>query len=438
MSRLFTDPVAQVVIKDIESSNEWKWGSPEFPFLTSVSFTHQEQSINAFSIGIDMPYELGIGYLDRDESPFKLNNIVKARIGYATGGWTNWEAGFLRDGAAGLSVTPDGISGTLEVSWTGTEVAGYTVSKSLLDEAGMDVEKLLELIALKLGLEVEFSESSLNYIGPWNQVLEETIEDHRRFINGLESKTYMGALDDICKRSNIVYRMGYKSGKRMMFFYSEEDRMGGTAADDSVRKYVVRGILDEDRNQYPCYELKPQADQMSWTTRSATGAASGVVAKGIDTSTGEDVDVEVLPQQHEFSIDGYIVHTEPQDIKYTDPNGVELIADSEKEGGEAASYMSAPVLPGGREIFENQVKKFGLQGDPGQLMEIKTIGVPEEMVGNRCVIFGAGAVFNDFYYIEGLTHSWIPGNWDMSLSLHRRGGKTLAGDKIETAGGQMS
>jgi len=444
MTRRFSDPVAQVVIRDRDTGDQWHLGSPGFPFLTLLTMTFDaNMTSSVISIGVDIPYEYAIDMLDTQTTAFGHNNQVKARLGYATGGWTDWVYGTMSGGGKGLSMSPDGLSGTFEADVVPIKAAGYVVPKDIVFESGGDLEKFLTLTCKSMGYEAVFSS---DVEGKIEEVSGEVIkaqstEDDSDAIGGIADKNSWDAMKYICNEYlDCKYMTTIKGAKEYIVFYSDREKMVGVLSDyngsasDDVNRYVIRGVLDPSRNQYPCISFTPTDDAGTWIA--GTSAGSGVNAAGIDTETGEDVSVDVAPEDQEEAIVGKIESTSPQDIRTTDNTGSH-VADMFKNDERLGANMSAPILPGGSRIFENQARRFQRQGNPGLKMDITTIGVPEERTGNICELFGAGRLYNDQYYIDRITHSWAPGSWDMVLGVHRWGYKDVSGEQKETAGGQM-
>jgi len=439
MSNIYTDPIAQVIITDVSKGYSWNWGSPQFPFLTSVNFSWDLKSINAFSVGIDIPYDMALDYLDINKTPFKKNNVVKARIGYASGGWTEWESGYLTDGGKGLSISADGLSGALEIAWVSPQVAQYTLSKDVLQAAEWDSVKLLESIGGIIGLNVFMTAGAKTMFRDWKHRSRVKHLNRAVFWSGLADKGVMSIVSELCQRSNVEFWMAPRGGVKTLWFATAAEREKGYAvAPDAkeTRKYVIRGILDESQLQYPCYSMSPEDDSNTWIRRAASASASGVTATAIDTENGEDVKVEVKPEDAETPVSGSIEETAPADIRTSEGNANQLVADAAKTDGTLGTFVSAPFPDGGSTIFKNLVRQYSRQGDPAGKLTLETIGVPKECTGNLCEFRGAGKLFDGNYLIEGLTHAWSPGTWNMTLKVMRRGVKAKEGSMIETKGGQ--
>ncbi len=443
MTITFTDPQAQVIITDVDSGEVWHWGSPTRPFLTSVGISFDGTMVlSKFSIGIDVPYEYAIDMLDATKTPFKLRNLVKARIGYASGDWTQWVNGFMKDGGKGLSMTADGLSGTIEMTIDPVKAVSYTVPKNIFWASKFDIAKLVEMIGFLMGSDVDISVGAEFNMNAFTDAQQKSIstKETKDFYGGLESLGMWDVLKRVCDESDCKFTVvNYKNKKILKFFTEREFSNGEVSETEVMNKYVLRGILDPANNQYPCYDFSPKdaTGTWTWTSSDVSPAASGVNATGLEADTGEDVEYTIKPEDQEEPQDGKITNTSPQDVKTSDPTTGEVVGDMVKDDGSEGTFMSGPVLPGGAGIFENQAKKFQRQGDPGLNMAIHTIGHPGEQVGSLVQLWGAGVLFNGTYCVLSLNHMWTPGNWDMTLNVYRRGWKAVTGEQKEVAGGQM-
>jgi len=445
VSRNYTDPVAQVIIKDYENGKEWHWGSPHWPFLTSASMVWEiNGKIPVVSIGVDVPYEYAIPMLDIEGTPFKKDNYLKMRLGYGKGGFTPWVMGYLHEGGKGLSMTADGLSGNLECTILHVEVFSGTVPVNLWEVFGHDPVVFMRDICSLIGYDLDLSVLAERSFNMWKLLknTKRSTKETKDFYAGLEGKSILGALDAVAAKLGIKYWVGYKGTTKSIFFYTDPELASGAAAgsyyeNTYINKYVVRGIIDPRVNQFPCYEFTPTDDALGWLDRTPGASAKGVNAAAIDTDSGEDVGKDVKPTDDKEPKEGKDEHTEPVDKKVTTDQDGTMVADIKKAFGQLGTYMSAPVRTGGADMFYEQAAQFQRQGNPGLQMTIKSIGVPEERVGNLCRLWGAGAIFNGTYYIQKLTHSWSPGSWDMELEVLRRGMKAVSGEQKESAGGQM-
>jgi hypothetical protein len=454
---MFADPIAQVIIADGKSGEVWVMTDPNTPWVTSVSLSWTGNNVlEGITINVDIPYEAALKYMEVNSSPFRPGNVLKARIGYATGGWTEWSYGTLSQGGYGLSMSPDGLSGTLNVVSSSVKIGGYTLSKDVLDKSGSTSISLLRKIAEFVSADFRVTDLAQVQLGTWdaadtNASLRElsaidpvntdqkSYQKRTDYIGSLAGKDMYAAVVDICRMTNCLYKILIEDGKRVMHVYTEGELYSGSMMADPSKKtkYVIRGIIDVESNQFPCFSFTPDStfDTATWTSPSA--AASGVEATAIDSATGEDVTHTYKPEDRESAGVGVVDVQQPKDVNISLKDFEQIFADIKKTDGRAATYMSAPVLPGGRALFEKQVERFGMSGNPGLQMEINSIGVPWERIDNICVVKGAGELYDDEYCINKIVHNWSPGVWDMTLGVFRQGKKDVAGDQTAIKGGQI-
>jgi hypothetical protein len=439
---MFADPIAQVIIADGKTGEVWVMTSPDTPWVTSVSLSYVGNNVlEGISINVDIPYEAALKYMEVNASPFRPGNVLKARIGYATGGWTEWSYGTLTQGGYGLSMSPDGLTGTLNVVSSSVKIGGYTISKDLLQKSGNQAYYLIKKIAEIVGAEFKITQKAEEYFDVWKLIGqdEKSYKTKYDYIGSLAGKDMYAAVVELCRVTNCRYKITIEDGKRVMHVYTEQELFSGSMMSDPSKKtkYVIRGIIDVEANQYPCFSFTPDSayENSTWTSPSAP--ASGVESTAIDTSTGEDVTHTWTPEQRESAAVGLVDVQKPSDINISLKDFEQIFADAAKTDGRAATYMSAPVLPGGRALFEKQVERFGMSGNPGLRMEINSIGIPWERIDDLCLVYGAGELYDGLYSINKIVHSWSPGAWDMTLGVIRQGRPDVSGSQIEAKGGQM-
>jgi len=440
MARRYHDPIAQVVITDKDTGDFWNWGSPTHPFLTSVNFSNDLGAVSAFSVGVDVPYDYMMSLLDINKTPFKMQNFVKARIGYASGGWTPWVEGFLQNGGKGLAASADGLAGSLEIAWMSTSAIQYTPDIELLKMGGLSRQKLLEILTEQLGFESFISDGAI-------ENLEKTIvaeesqdasvkEGEKHFLSGYANMSVLSIVKAIVRDNDCKWWLGRKGGvfgPKTLFIYTNDEVSKGVQTTRDPFKYVIRGILQEDKGQFPCYGFDASSDGSSWIGMMSGPQAHNVDLKGLDRDSGEIMPDEAISIVDSLlPIEGVVEGGEPADVNYEG-----AVAEVGK-GGASGTSLALPLRANGIASIKNHARNFMLQGDAGLAGTISTIGVPEEEVGQICLLLGSGAIFDSRFYIRTLTHSWTPGSWDMQLGVHRHGEKSKSGDQKETAGGQMT
>lgn len=439
---IYTDPVAQAIIKDPDSGQEWKLTYPDFPFLTGVTLNYDHKKLTTFTLNFDIPYEDGIKLMN-PPSPFKVGNQVAARIGYASGdpgAWTPWALGFLNAGGDGMSVDANGFSGQITVQGL-AESYPYKVSKEAIRSAGWDPIKVLSALAEGMGLKAIISNGVSAGLKTFNLIGDNrgkaTREKTSDFVSSLLDLSYWDAIKKICSEWNFEFWIAAEDGDddqgRNLFISTPRELSNGV--DKSVmRNYAIRGVFDEKTHTYPCVWSAEGSAVSSWLVSEPSPAAHGVQGAGIDTDSGELLEEDVSPQDQEHSIWGFLSTTDPTSgVDELGPDGIK----KDESRTEKADYISFPVDSGSRDKFKRQVQSYQLDGNPVQKGNITVIGIAAERPGNLCKVSGAGGLYNDVYMIERLTHIYSPGSWEMTLTVYRYGTKDKAGQKLETKGGQM-
>lgn len=430
----YTDPIAQVVITDDSSGLMWDWTAPKWPYLTGVTINMERGGrISMGSFSIDAPYDAIKDLLVKSKCPFKTNNSIKLRIGYATGGWTLWCSGFLNKGADGLSVSADGISGEISFQGIAAKPAVYQVKKDLLKASGWDLVKLINGIAESLGTRAIITNAAQRNFNSNKLISGEAgkaiRKKHGVFMSGLSNMNMVDILKTVCKE--------FKND----FWFSEDYQLIVKTIDEAARgtavnTYVMRGIVDVGAKQFPCFSFSPAGGVAAWFASQPDPASSGTNGVGLDKDTGDVVSggkYDVKPQDQEGPTRGVLASTTPQGKK-----SGESVADIDMPDGVLGDYVSAPIQSGGLDAFGNMVTTHQEAANGAQTGTIETLGNPEESVSNACRLLGCGEIFDGYYEISKLTHKYTPGAWDMTLEVFSKGNMAVSGKQEETRGGQKT
>lgn len=441
MVGLYSDPVGQAIITDVDNGNEWKFEPKNNPYVNGGTISFKRGRVTTFELNFDAPYEKGLEFLSAS-GPFKVGNKVDFRIGWAASGrWTPWAKGFLKSGGDALSLDADGLSGGISVQGC-PESRVYVVSKDMLKKAGWDPIKILEGCADGMGLIPQISVGASQALNSYKLIGEARGGAVRKkafaFSCGLLNFSYWEVVKKVCDEYNLVYWMGNGVGVaddfgRNLFISTRAEASRGVEQDSVWRSYIIRGPFDPNNDSYPCFNWSPEGGTAAWLASSSDPAAHGVKRKGISTETGEDVDVEVKPEEQPEAIVGSLADGEPSDVV------VDGVKEDESRGGEKPYYFSGPVADGsgGTEKFNVETESRQAKGNAAQKGNITTIGVPDERCGNLCYLGGAGEIYNGTYEVDMLTHVFAPGSWQMTLTVHRKGRVAVSGDQKETSDGQM-
>jgi hypothetical protein len=440
---MFTDPVAQVLIRNEQSGDQWDFspvgaaeGFVSMPFLTGVTIMYEEERMSMVTVNIDVPYEEGIRLIMTPPTPFAIGNLVQARIGYAGGLFTEWAVGHLQAGGDGLSVDPNGVTGSVNFVQASRSTF-YSVPKDVPGAGSL--ADLLTFIAEYMGLTL--------FLGPkaQEQVTNEILDGDYALVNVIDmTKPVFDLLKDICAEENLRWMIGpnpYKEpgySTRYLTIMKDEE-IYDLAVKANRRKYVMRGVIDVENNQYPLLSWSPEgAAFATWLAETPNPSSGGVATYFTDTATGKVEEFEILPGDADTKTVGFLPEQDPIDFE-----SPEAVADRKRDQEAAAELFGQPVKPGpdGKAQAEAKASKKQVDGNSAQTGVISTIGVPEEKAGNLCDVAGLGPVYDGVYKIRKVSHIWGPGTYDMSVTAFRYGAggqEKSDGEQKETAGGQAT
>lgn len=438
---LFSDPFVQAIVIDREDSSiQWKFTAPDYPFLTGCSINYEMGlRVPVFTLSFDIPYEHGIK-LFQQPTPFKTGNYVKARIGYSSGNWTPWAVGFLANGGDGLSIDANGVSGSISIQGV-AESSGYKIDKNVLRNAGWDPIKILKACANGIGTELIISNGASSALNSYKLIGESRGKAIRKktydFVSGLINLSYWEIIKKICLEWNLESWIGPKAGigedVRNLFVYTKAEVLKGVDQDSDVRTYMIRGIIDENNLTYPCFSWSPESSPSAWMASSPDPAAHGVNISYIDKDTGEIVEDSLVPEDQPVPVVGVISDNTPTDVEH---DGIK--EDISKSDNNLGEYFSAPVVSQSTDMVKKLLETRHSQGNAAQSGTITTIGLPYERPGNLCKLRGAGLIYDGLYQIRKMSHTFAPGSWEMSLVVQRYGKTIKSGEQKETKEGQMN
>jgi hypothetical protein len=427
---MFTDPIAQAIITNPGTGRTWDWTAPKMPFLTGLTLMWEMERTGVISMTIDTPYDDGIAQILTPPTPFAVGNFIKARIGYASGQFTDWAIGILNAGGDGLSIDPNGVSGTVNFEGV-SRSAHYTVSKDIMRVK--DYKQVLEFCARGMGVKLEVSPEAETKLGEMSKLpVSKT---------AFCSLSAFEVVQKVCKLGNLTWTAGphpYQMGKGVRWLTISTPRESKKIVPgDEINNYVMRGIIDVANRQYPLFSWSPEgAGFATWLAEHPNPAAAGIESIYCNTESGVVEAIEVLPSQLKSTITGVWPESPPEDLSV---EGIE--ADNARADEKAGEIAGQPVKPGsdGQEDARKQAEGAVISGSRAQVGVVSTIGVPDERCEKFCNVFGLGPVYDGYYLIRKINHIFSAGTYDMSLTVQRMGtgGQEKAdGAQIETAGGQ--
>jgi len=436
---IFTDPVAQVIIKDPDGSDEWKWTSPDYPYLTGVTINYEFNRVSIFSFSVDIPYDVGVKLMQLP-SPFKEGNLVRARIGYAgENKWTPWVNGFMKEGGAGISIDANGVTGSVNVQGT-SESYTYEIDEGKLKEAGWDYEKIMGVCAEGMGLALEMSpgatEDVVSYLTIGDGLEESIVGGPGSFPSHLLSKSYFDIVKSVCSEMNWTFLIAANADEdkdRILRIGTRGEFSAGNIKPAPYNTYMIRGVIDEEKRTYPCFAWSPEGSNVAqWLASNPDPAAHGVEITYIEDESGETKTIVVNPEDQPIPTVGSVAKDKPTEVVVDDNKD-----DESRTDGSPPAHASIPVQPNGEERAKKTSESRQAQGSAAQRGVITALGLHDESPGNLCVLRGAGLIYDGPYSIRKLTHSYAPGSWEMSLTCQREGRLAKTGDQTESPEGQV-
>lgn len=459
---MFTDPVAQVVFVNPATGEKVIWAAPEMPFVTGVTLVYEMERKSSIQINIEAPYADAINKILCAGTPLAIGNNVKVRIGYASQSkarpaqWTPWFGGFLNAGGDGLTLDPNGLSGTITVQAIPT-IADYIVSSETV-VSNTDPQAMLEGIIQSMGLVPYISPNAVDVL----KRLTTFSVDAESFYPAWNPQPYVGmsmleGLKSICKMANLRYSVGPHpdpgNGSPAVCVGTEAEAMKGVLqrpipdtghgkGGNPVATFVMRGAVDIETMSFPCLSWGPEGgDSATWLSAGDDPSGKGVLIAYIDTDTGEIKEVTATPETSDVPTAGVQAAVQ-QDNKLANPDGTQDVGDAVKADGNPPTVMGAPMPPGEGGEFRAQLSANRQQqiGNPAQQGDMTSLGLPWITPNALVRLRGCGAMYDDVYEVRKATHTWTKGGYDMTLGLFRRGsgGTPPVGKQVQTEGGEMA
>ena len=425
----FLRAYAECEIRDTEDGR-WLYNSQDFPFMSGVTIIAAMQAggfgIPTITVSFEAPYLEGLALLEG--GCFRAGNKVAVRIGYVGDPLaTPWYWGQLSNGGDGLTLTDQGLSGSItaqalaESSWYDVPAADLTNKNILV---------LYAMIAQRMGCKLWMSptaqaQATLRQPDPgsgpeaWGNVPASR--------SAWEWLLYLNSSQMCNLDSTIAFA---PDGTRMLYVLTKTElsRGGMRDADGMIsemikrRTYRMRGAVRPDIDEYPIFSWGPDPGLAKWDGMLPPGGAgatraavlnpfSGKIVAPISKSQDQDEAVASVLEDPgaeggPLSFDDFLSELDPdswfgKDISVPAPQAVDDAAVKEK----------AKAVAKGRQG----------EGNAAQKATIASVGVPTEFPGNIINVAGCSRRYDDAYQVWNVTHNWAGGIWDMTLALLRHG-----------------
>lgn len=399
----------QVEIYDPQEGTVFEMRHPEFPFVSGITIEDvgKDGGADVISISIDAPFIEGRKLLS--SRIFAVNNGITARIGYQGGKVSRTFFGWLNNGGVGLTLTPDGLSGTITAQSQGPGV----FSKNYLKNERSTLETYKGAIR-SFGFTPYFTDGALAAI---------------REIEGypvIGMKSAQEVLDEINAVANLRMTHLIENGAYTTFVAAEAE----IASKKPKRKFLMNGAISE--NVYPIIGFTPNLDAKFFALVDAPGSKS--VRTG-DISDAGDQREEVAKKSESQIQSGTGVKfgTITGDLEASAKAGeglqeVEKIKDDSNETTPDYVYIPGDNGEQLRKAHLRNLRDQVGRGDTWQA-QLDTVGIPDiepfEII--EIPAEGVGSLFGGNYLIEKVIHQSSGGDYSMSLELVSRLGDSSAG-----------
>lgn len=445
---MFYHPMGLCEIWTPNQQHVWKLHAPAayvpqddtitvYPFLTGITVTMEMDRIAACQVTFDAPYDAGIQMLSEDKngaSPFNLNNLVRVCIGYpAQNTWTPWYYGSLQQGGDGVSITPEGVNGTLTIqmsNWQDSHVAKGT--SAWAGSAQAFVDNLIALMGAKViysdGVRARMSEADQRKV-TWCNFGKSIEHGLRNFC------TITGAI-------RIVHQTNDKGDPALIeFVLPSEESSSDNQLPIPITKFIMRGKFDPVNGTYPIISWGPEEGVASWAGSKSSATNEGVSSAVINPLSGRVVKHVTPPYDESFdraAYGKYLGKGIAQDIVTEDGKVINKQVD---EKTATTSFLpSTPCADMSDTQTEEEIHAasvaFMKDGNAAQLATLKTLGLPSQGMWRKIYVLGCSPRYDGPYMVKGFTHSWSAGQFDTELKIVRQGTFGTAENKPAEIRGQ--
>ena len=383
-------------------------GTP-FPFVTGVTLEIQYGSVSTGTIEIDAPFHEGLEMLG--SSIFNYSNSVMITMGYPnSNSQTGVFVGSMLEGGSGLSLSPEGLTGSIAVANANLQTF---FGKSAVVVS--DIRNFLETEVKRAGYGgIEISDNA-----------DAVIQN----IGNFKKSGFMTPLDNLqtfCRIYNLLWHLENQDGNNVFVIETLQDMLGKQA----TRMFVMRGGLFNQENIYPIINFAPEVIAAMFANRRAHRSA---IRMSYINKDGEMETIEQTPQNVDVPQGSDKVEIE--DARQINIDGVETArATDQTEAGTQMQVIDS-------ETDNNATNEQGLLGQVTQGLKsvnasLTSVGIPEIQIQELVKVVGCGDIFDGVYKILQITHTWSGGEIETVLTLFRNEPVTSGGVSNQTVGEQ--
>lgn len=426
MQKSYQHAFAQVRIWDVAGGRSggrviYDLWQPDFPFVSSVSVTSVTEAVPTITVNIDAPFAEGLAMLDG--TMFTQNNMMGVRIGWTdTGDTTRWYIGQLYQGGVGLTLSPDGLTGTLTANAASVNSAYKPVSnvqkrnpieaiKFSADKIGFDVDVSTGVF---LKLDIEAKKWDFAY-GPYGH-----LEIIRKICGDFDCRWWIGV-------NNFM--------KQCVYIRTRSEVAGSNVS----RTFKMRGGFDPSNRQMPMLSFQPEQRVAEWNAAGASPVGRQVALTYVNDADDLIVEVVSNDQNDNAKIGGAVSSNPvPTDVAVTlqsDQTSAAVVLDHVADGKEEVTARIQVPPPTDASVTQTQADAARSNESDGLNMTIVTFGIPEIELMETVSVLGCGKRYNGVYQIKSVTHQWNEGGWETTLAVFNSGAAANAVAQIAPAGG---
>jgi len=386
-----------------------------FPFITSVEIVKRMKMTTQITLSIEAPFAEGKEMLNGPL--FFSGNSVIVRLSYPDDGTTSLIArGTILKGGVGLSLTPNGISGTLTVQ--GHALNAKQVKPIVLPDPEPKSKTLqwLEKVVSEAGYDrLEIEDSLVSEI--------EVVEFQ---ING--ALPIIDYLQNFCDINALIFNEVYDKDKGVNYVkitdYTALDKASLSRIFVMRDSFVDTGYLTKydfiqragasSAIAYPIVSFNPEITSAFFTGgENIKVRQAGIVRDGTVEDLEEDEETQANVQKG--------VNNTNSSGGTEDTKAGDQITQKKMEKGTAGLVVQPLYL----ESTNRDGDRFRIQRVVAERMinysgTLTTFGIPDLEPNEKVGVVGLGSLLDGVFTISGVTQTWNAGKLETSMTLFAR------------------
>lgn len=405
--------LCQITIHTVNGEDVAMGVGTDYPFVTSVQVTRVFERSSDISVTLEAPFREGREMMNSDL--FHSGNKITIRMSYPDDSKAQFEVqGVILKGGVGLSVTPNGISGSLSVR--GTSITSEQKKPMVQPGENYDAFVWLKAVVVEAGyVDLIASERIKNDLS--------IIDTQFNGANSLE-----GHLEDFCMMNGFRWVENYdmdRGGNIIEILDDEEidikpvsrifvmrDSFMDTAY--LANNEFIKNAGAEKATAYPIISYSPELTG-GFFANTETKKAS---LRGIDgdgkTETEDETAKSVRSVKQGIKGGDSSDGTEDQQAGGT----TTVKAVDEKTTGEVISPLYPETKD--REVDKKRLVRVMSRNLISYNASLTTFGVPDLVPSERIAVVGLGALLDGIFTVKEVTQVWSAGKIDTTIGIYGR------------------